>query len=144
MFGDAVAAADSPAAAAAERVDAPDAAEDFEAETAEARLLCGYCEASQCQARYRRASVHVPFRSWCSECMRTRGASDHCRRRQDTLGICVFLFEYHDLDGVGNFVRAGTKLSFTFLVVKDSIGTAFFAFGVMQKRVVAAHCSVAP
>ena len=92
----------------------------------------------QCKAIYRRASVHVPFRNWCSECIRTRGASDHCRRLRDTLSICVFLFEYHDLDWVDNFERASTKLNFKIIVVNYSID-ATFRFKCAAKTVVAAH-----
>ena len=47
LLGDFAAAADSPAATAAEGVDAPDAAEDAEAETAEARFLPGPPEATE-------------------------------------------------------------------------------------------------
>ena len=67
MFADAAAAADSLAAAAAEGVDAPDAAEDAEAEIAEARFLPGLPEATQAHAEDHCASGHIPFPSWCGD-----------------------------------------------------------------------------
>ena len=72
LFGDAAAADDRRAVSAPDGDDASDAADSPDAETAEARFLPGPHEPTQCHAEDHRASGHIPFHSWCSECIRAR------------------------------------------------------------------------
>ena len=78
-----------------------DAVEDAETEIAAARFLPGPHEPTQSQAEDHCASGHIPFRSWCSECVRARGTGEQHRRRKDRRDICVFSFDYLHLDEAG-------------------------------------------
>ena len=147
LFGDARTAVASTEAAAAEGNVEHGAAEDAEAETAEARFLPGPMEPIQSQAEDHRASGHIPFRNWCSVCVRARGTGEQHRRRRDRRDICVFSFDYLHLDQAGkpiarDAVEGGAKAALTLLVARDSLGKAVFAHVVPQKGVDPAHYSV--
>ena len=77
-------------AAAAEGNVEHSAAEDAEAEIAEARFPPDPMEPIQSQAEDHRASRHIPFRNWCSACVRARGTGEQHRRRRDRRDIRVF------------------------------------------------------
>ena len=127
LFGDAAAADDHRAVSAPDGDDASDTADHPDAETAEASFLPGPHEPTQSQAEDHCPSGHIPVRSWCSDCVRARGAGEKHRRRKDRRDICVFSFDYLHLDEAGNpeardAVRAGAKASQTLLVAKDPLG----------------------
>ena len=147
LFGDAAAANNHPTASAPNGDDASDVADSPDAETAEARFLPSPQEPTQSQAEDHRASGHIPFRSWCSECVRARGTGEKHRKRKDRRNICVFSFDYLHLDEAGNLVtrddvRGGAKVTLKLLVAKDSLGKAVFAHVVPQKGVDPAHYHV--
>ena len=147
LFVDAAAADNRQAVSAPDGDSASDAADNPDAETAEARFLPGPQEPTQSQAEDHRASGHIPFRSWCSHCVRARGTGEQDSRRNDKRKICVFSFDYLHFDEAGSpvprdAVRAGAKVSLTLLVAKDSLGKAAFAHVVPQKGVDPAHYSV--
>ena len=124
-----------------------DAVEDAETEIAAAKFLPGPHEPTQSQAEDHCASGHIPFRSWCSECVRARGTGEQHRRRKDRRDICVFSFDYLHLDEAGKplnrgSIATGAKAAITILVAKDSLGKAVFAHVVLQKGVDSAHYSV--
>ena len=127
LFGDAAAADDHRAVSAPDGDDASDTADRPDAETAEASFLPGPHEPTQSQAEDHCASGHIPFRSWCSECVRARGTGEKHRKRKDRRDICVFSFDYLHFDEAGNLVarddvRAGAKVTLKLLVAKDSLG----------------------
>ena len=147
LFGESGTAVAGVEAAAAEGSAELDAADNTETETAEARFLPGPHEPIQSQAEDHCASGHIPFRSWCSECVRARGICEQHRRRRDRREICVFSFDYLHLDEAGKPINrgataAGAKAALTILVAKDSLGKAVFAHVVPQKGVDPAHYSV--
>ena len=102
LFGDAATANNRQAVSAPDGGDASDTADSPDAETAEARFLPGPQDPTQSQAEDHRASGHIPFRSWCSECVRARGTGEKHRKRKDRRDICVFSFDYLHLDEAGN------------------------------------------
>ena len=109
LFGNARDAAASAETAAAESdVDHRAAAADAETETAEARFLPGPIEPIQSQAGDHRAAGHIPFRNWCSVCVRSRGTVEQHRRRRDRRDICVFSFDHLHLDGSGRPLARGS------------------------------------
>ena len=106
LFGDAAAADDHRAVSAPDGDDASDTADCPDAETSEASFLPGPHEPTQSQAEDHCASGHIPFRSWCSECVRARGTGEKQRRRKDRRDICVFSFDYLHLDEAGSPVAS--------------------------------------
>lgn len=86
-----------------------------------------------------RAIGHIPYRSWCSKCVRARWSGCQHRRKRDRREICVFSFNYFYFDKTGvpvppEAVLEGAEVDLTILVVKDSLGKAVFAHVVHQKR----------
>ena len=123
-----------------------DAEFEFE-EKIESRILPRPSEPTQSQEEDHRAEGHIPFRSWCSECVRARGTGEQHRGRRDRREICTFSFDYLHLDASGIPVKkasvlAGAEVSLTILVAKDSLGKAVFAHAVPQKGVDADHYAV--
>ena len=123
-----------------------DAEFEFE-EKIESRILPRPSEPTQSQEEDHRAEGHIPFRSWCSECVRARGTGEQHRGRRDRREICTFSFDYLHLDASGIPVKkedvlAGAEVSLTILVAKDSLGKAVFTHVVPQKGVDADHYAV--
>ena len=77
-----------------------DAEFEFE-EKVESRVLPRPSEPTQSQEEDHRAEGHIPFRSWCSVCVRARGTGEQHRGRRDRREICTFSFDYLHLDASG-------------------------------------------
>ena len=104
-----------------------DLGEDLQVENAENRILPCPNELTPCHIEDHRAEGHIPYRSWCSECVRARWTGDQHRRRRDRREICVFSFDYLHLDKTGipvakRAVLEGAEVDLTILVAKDSLG----------------------
>ena len=146
LFGDAIAAREQPEGESMESRElagepaAADETLDTQAELAEGRLLPGPAQPTQSQIEDHRAFGHIPYRTWCSECVRARGTGEKHSKRRDGRRMCVFSFDYLHLNAAGSPVSreakaAGAQVSLTLLVAKDSLGKAVFAHVVPQKGV---------
>ena len=152
LFGDAIAARKRPdgeSAESCELADEPAAADETlaEAELAEGRLLPSPVQPTQSHVEDHRAFGHIPYRTWCSECVRARGTGEKHSKRRDGRRMCVFSFDYLHLNATGSPVSreaktAGAQVSLTLLVAKDSLGKAVFAHVVPQKGVDPDHYAV--
>ena len=121
--------------------------DDCQVEKAERRILPCPSEPTPSHIEDHRAEGHIPYRSWCSECVRARGTGEQHRRRKDRREICVFSFDYLHLDKTGipvakRAVLEGAEVDLTILVAKDSLGKAVFAHVVPQKGVDPEHYAV--
>ena len=72
-------------------VDAQLAEEDFA--DVKGRVLPSPSNPTQSQDGDHRAEGHIPYRSWCSECVRARCTGEQHRRRGGARDICVFSFD---------------------------------------------------
>ena len=108
LFGDAVAAAKRPdgeSTELCELADEPAAADetpDAEAELAEGRVLPSPVQPTQFHVEDHPAFGHIPYRSWCSECVCPRGTCDKHSKRRDGRRMCLFSFDYLHLDAAGS------------------------------------------
>ena len=121
--------------------------EDVQVENAENRILPCPNEPTPSHIEDHRAEGHIPYRNWCSECVRARWTGDQHRKRRDRRGICVFSFDYLHLDKTGipvakRAVLEGAEVDLTILVAKDSLGKAVFGHVVPQKGIDPEHYSV--
>ena len=121
--------------------------EGEDCEGAKARILPDPGEPTASQIEDHRACGHVPYRSWCAECVKGRSTGEQHRHRKGERGICVFSFDYLHLDKSGKPVT-GEALSnmedvdVTILVAKASKGKAIFSHVVPQKGVYIEHYAV--
>ena len=121
------------------------AEEDFA--NVKSRVLPSPGNPTQSQDGDHRAQGHIPYRTWCSECVRARCTGEQHRKRGGTRHICVFSFDYLHLDASGipvarKDVMDGAEVSLTILVAKESKGKAVFAHVVPQKGVDSHHFAV--
>jgi hypothetical protein len=71
-------------------------------EGADARVLPDPGEPTPSQIEDHRAFGHIPYRSWCAECVKGRSTGEQHRHRKGERKICVFSFDYLYLDKSGN------------------------------------------
>lgn len=94
------------------------------------------------------ACGHIPYRSWCSECVETRGVGEPHRARKEERIVCVFAFDYLFIgkDGVPiqrqHLTEDRDEVGVKILIAKDTRGKAVFAHVIPQKGVDADHYSV--
>ena len=101
--------------------------EESDHEGADARVLPDPGEPTDAQKEDHRAKGHIPYRSWCKECVEGRSIGEPHRQRSGTRAVCVFSFDYLFLDKTGRVVRRenlGNRedVDVTILVAKESIG----------------------
>jgi hypothetical protein len=95
-----------------------------------------------------RACGHLPYRSWCHECVETRGVGEQHRSRKEPRTVCVFAFDYLFIGNDGLPIRrqdlteGREEVSVKILVAKDTRGKAVFAHVIPQKGVDQDHYSV--
>ena len=118
-----------------------DEPESEDHEGAEGRVLPDPGEPTASQVEDHRANGHIPFRSWCRECVAGRGTGEQHRKRTGDRAVCVFSFDYLFLDASGQKIARETlsaergEVDLTILVVKDSKGKSLFGHVVPQKGV---------
>ena len=122
-------------------------AADQEPEGADARILPDPGEPTDGQREEHRAMGHIPYRSWCKECVQGRSTGEPHRQRTAPRTICVFSFDYLFLDKAGHVLkreRLGNMedVDVTILVAKESMGKTVFAHVVPQKGVDMEHYAV--
>jgi hypothetical protein len=128
--------------------DAKEPLEGQDCDGAEARVLPDPGEPTASQIEDHRAHGHVPYRSWCAECVMGRSTGEQHRRRTGERKICVFSFDYLYLDKSGKPVVKQEALAnledvdVTILVVKASRGKAVFSHVVPQKGIDMDHYAV--
>ena len=76
-------------------------AEDQDREGAAARVLPDPGDPTTSQIEDHRAKGHIPYRSWCKECVAGRSTGEPHRRRTGGRSVCVFSFDYLYLDKAG-------------------------------------------
>ena len=118
----------------------PGDVETDEQDAVMSRILPDPGEPTDGQREEHRASGHIPYRSWCSDCVGARGTGEQHRARTGERRVCVFSFDYLFLDKAGKVltrteVVAGEDVDLKTLVAKDSRGKATFMHVVPQKGV---------
>jgi hypothetical protein len=118
--------------------------EDQDCEGAAARVLPDLGEPTASQIEDHRAHGHVPYRSWCSECVEGRSTGEQHRHRTGERRICVFSFDYLYLDKSGKPIKRDAlatmeDVDVTILVAKASRGKAVFSHVVPPKGVDMEH-----
>ena len=68
--------------------------EDRDCDGADARVLPDPGEPTASQIEDHRAFGHVPYRTWCAECVMGRSTGEQHRHRKGDRKICVFSFDY--------------------------------------------------
>ena len=125
--------------------------EDLESDDhdgAEARTLPDPGEPTTSQVEDHRAAGHIPYRSWCRECVEGRGTGEQHRKRTGERAVCVFSFDYLFLDASGQKVARETltetrdEVDLTILVARDSRGESLFGHVVPRKGVDQDHYAV--
>ncbi len=127
--------------------DAPDHEGADEQDAVKSRILPDPGEPTDCQREEHRASGHIPYRSWCPDCVGARGTGEQHRTRTGERRVCVFSFDYLFLDKAGKVltrteVTEGKDVDLKILVAKDSRGKATFMHVVPQKGVDQDHYAV--
>ena len=61
---------------------------------AEHKLLPDPGEPTAAMVEDHRACGHIPYRSWCTECVEARGLGEPHRARPEPRQVCVFAFDY--------------------------------------------------
>ena len=95
-----------------------------------------------------RACGHIPYRSWCKECVESRGLGEPHRAHPEQRKACVFAFDYMFIGKDGLPVLSadagdgGDEENVKLLVAKDTRGKAIFAHVIPQKGVDQDHYSV--
>jgi hypothetical protein len=112
--------------------------EGQDCEGAIARVLPDPGEPTASQIEDHRACGHIPYRSWCAECVKGRSTGEQHRHRSGERGICVFSFDYLYLDKSGKPIKREAladmeDVDVTILVAKASRGKAIFSH-VVSKR----------
>ena len=79
--------------------------QDGDCEGASARVLPDPGEPTASQMEDHRASGHIPYRSWCRECVEGRATGEQHRKRRGTRTVCVFSVDYLFLDKTGQRVE---------------------------------------
>ena len=122
-------------------------AEDQDREGAAARILPDPGNPTTSQIEDHRAKGHIPYRTWCKECVEGRSTGEPHRRRTGERSVCVLSFDYLYLDKAGGVMKKNSMLdmedvSVTILVAKESRGKSIFAHVVPQKGVDMDHYAV--
>ena len=105
---------------------------DEEHDAAEGKVLPDPGEPTASQVEDHRANGHIPYRSWCRECVAGRGAGEQHRRRIGDRAVCVLFFDYLFLDASWQKVERNglsedrSEVDLTILVVRDSKGKSLF------------------
>ena len=86
------------------------------------------------------AGGHLPYRTWCDECVGARATGEQHRKRNERRTVSVLAFDYLHLDKSGvvlprESLGDGGDVDLTILVAKDLLGKAVFAHVVPQKGV---------
>ena len=81
------------------------------------------------------ASGHIPYRTWCEECVASRATGEPHRGRTGERTTCVFAFDYFYLSKSGSVIpraELGDRedVDLAVLVAKDLMGKACFARGI--------------
>jgi hypothetical protein len=115
---------------------------------AEHKLLPDPGEPTSAEVEDHRACGHVPFRSWCQECVESRGSGEPHRARKGQRAVCVFAFDYLFIgrDGVPirrqDLTEGREEVDVKILIAKDTRGRAAFAHVIPQKGIDEDHYSV--
>ena len=123
---------------------APGDVEADEQDAVTSRILPDPGEPTDGQREEHRASGHIPYRSWCSDCVGARGTGEQHRTRTGERRVCVFSFDYLFLDKAGKVltrkeVMEGKDVDLKILVAKDSRAKTTFMHVVPQKGVDPEH-----
>ena len=95
-----------------------------------------------------RACGHLPFRSWCHECVGARGVGEPHRKRPEQRIVCVFASDYLFIGKGGVPIRRHDltehreEVDVKSLIAKDTRGKAVFSHVILQKGVGQDHYSV--
>jgi len=134
----------------AERTDdvAQDAADDDDLKGAAHKVLPDPGEPTTAEVEDHRACGHVPYRSWCAECVESRGVGEPHRTRKDQRLVCVFAFDYLFIGKDGKPIARQDltdnreEVDVKILIAKDTRGKAVFSHVIPQKGVDQDHYSV--
>ena len=104
------------------------------------RVLPTPGDPTDAQREEHRASGHIPYRTWCEECVASRATGELHRRRTGERTTCVFAFDYLYLSKSGSVIPRAElgdreEVDLVILVAKDLMGKACFAHVVLQKGV---------
>jgi hypothetical protein len=112
------------------------------------RILPDPGEPTAAEVEDHRASGHLPFRSWCHECVESRGTGEQHRTRKEQRSVCVFAFDYLFIGNDGLPIRRQDlteereEVKMKILIAKDTRGKAVFSHVIPQKGVDQDHYSV--
>ena len=119
--------------------DAPDGndhdgdADDDDLRGAIHKVLPDPGEPTAAEVEDHRACGHLPYRSWCNECVEARGVGEPHRSRADQRTVCVFAFDYLFIgkDGVPirreDLTEHRDEVDVKILIAKDTRGKAVFS-----------------
>ena len=122
--------------------------EEDDLQGAEHKLLPDPGEPTSADIEDHRACGHVPFRSWCQECVEARGTGEPHRARRGQRAVCVFAFDYLFIGQDGLPIRrqdlteGREEVDVKILIAKDTRGKAAFAHVIPQKGIDEDHYSV--
>ena len=133
-----------------ERVDDPEGVEASEDDLQGAahKVLPDPGEPTAAAVEDHRACGHIPFRSWCGECVESRGVGEPHRTRKEQRTVCVFAFDYLFIgkDGMPilrkDLTESREEVDVKILIAKDTRGKAVFSHVIPQKGVDQDHYSV--
>ena len=90
------------------------------------KLLPDPGEPAAAEVEDHRACGHIPYRSWCRECVESRETGEQHRRRKDQRAVCVFAFDYLYLGNDGlpmrreDLTEGRGEVKVKLLVAKDT------------------------
>ena len=111
--------------------------EETEVEVKETcRVLPTPGDPTDAQREEHRACGHIPYRTWCEECVASRATGEPHRRRIGERTTYVFAFDYLDLSKSGSVIPHAElgdreEVDLVILVAKDLMGKACFAHVVL-------------
>ena len=110
--------------------DAPEGedADDDDLRGAVHKVLPDPGEPTAAEVEDHRACGHLPYRSWCQECVEARGVGEPHRSRADQRTVCVFAFDYLFIGKDGMPIRIEDltehreEVDVKILIDKDNVG----------------------
>ena len=129
-----------------ESAEVPHDAEGIEVEESDLRgaahrVLPDPGEPTAAEVEDHRACGHIPYRSWCSECVEARGVGEPHEKRSEQCTVCVFAscFLFISKDGTPmrrqDLTENHGEVDVKIFTAKDARGKAVFSHAIPQKGV---------
>ena len=122
--------------------------EEHDLQGAAHKVLPDPGEPTAAEVEDHRACGHLPYRSWCDECVEARGTGEPHRKRTEQREVCVFAFDYLFIGKDGLAIRRQdltelrNEVAVKILIARDTRGKAAFAHVIPRKGVDEDHYSV--